>query len=161
MLALLAGGLTAWQHFNTVSSQKNDLRDLRTQISQAQARLDRKKADIESLGTKVSTAQAVIDREQEKKRLAGEISQLEGQRSTAQQKLADTLAQVRTAALGADWPDLMLPNGQTITGVKIQKCTDTDVSLSHSGGVAKVQAKDLPDDLKSRLGYGVAGPGAP
>lgn len=158
MLALLAGGLAVWQHFNTVTTQKDDLREIRTLITNAQARLDRKKADMESLQTKVSAAQSVIDLDQEKKTLTTQISQLESDRAAAQQKLADTLAQVRLAALGQDWADVTLGNGMVITGVKIQKCTDTDVALSHNGGVVKLPVKDLPDDLKARLGYGLITP---
>lgn len=155
MLALLAGGLGVWQHFNTVTVQKDDLRELRTLITNSQSRLDRKKADLESIQSKVVVAQAVIDLDQEKKLLTGQISQLESSRADAQQKLMDTLNQVRTGAVGTEWPDVTLLNGQVISGVKIQKCTDTDVALSHNGGVVKLPVKDLPEDLKARLGYGI------
>lgn len=158
LLALLAVGLGVWQHFNTVTAHKDDLRELRTLVTNTQTRIDRKKADVESLQAKVEVSQGVIDLDQEKKTLTTQISQLESDRANAQQKLTDVLSQVRLAASGTAWADVTLANGQVITGVKIQKCTDNDVALSHDGGVVKIVAKDLPDDLKARLGYGIITP---
>ena len=156
MLALIGGGLAAYQHFNTVTSKQDDLRELETLYTSAQARLERKKADVEALQAKVTQTKTLISNDQEKKDLTAEIAQLEGARDAAKQKLADTLVLVRNAAAGTDWKDIVLANGQTITAVKIQKCTDTDVSLSHSGGVVKLASKDLPQDLQDRLGFGSA-----
>lgn len=160
-LILLAAALAAWQHFQATGSQKADMRDVRTLILNVKTRIDRKKADLEAAQAKLTVMQAVVGFDQEKKTLTAEISQLEADRAAAQKKLDDTLERVRTAAVGVDWADVALPNGQVITGVKIQKSTSSDVALSHSSGVVKIPAKDLPDDLKARLGFGldlVAGP---
>jgi hypothetical protein len=152
-LCLLVAGILAWQQFNQQETKKADLRELRTMLASAESRLERKRNDAAAVQERYVTSQAFLDLEQEKKGLTAEIAQIEAAKADARRKLAEAVRAVQAAAEGIDWTDITLPNGQVITAVKIQKIAPDQVTFAHSGGVVRVNSKDLPDDLKERLGY--------
>jgi hypothetical protein len=155
-LCLLVIGILGWQQFNQQEVQKADLRELRAAAANAESRLERKRNDAASAQERLSIGQAILDSEKEKKNLTEEIAQLQSAKTEAHRKVTDLVHDVQTATEGLDWPDVSLPNGQVITSVKIQKVNNDLITLSHSGGVVKVNAKDLPDDLKERLGFNLS-----
>jgi hypothetical protein len=152
-LCLLVVGILGWQQFNQQETQKADLRELRTVAASIESRLERKRNDAAAVQEKLGIGQSLLDLDQEKKSLAAEISQLQAAKSEARRKIGEIVRTVQAASEGIDWPDVTLPNGQVLTAVKIQKVSNDQVTLAHSGGVVRVSSKDVPDDMKERLGY--------
>ncbi len=83
--------------------------------------------------------------------LRAEILRLEASRSALLKKYAGSVLAIRSKAAGADWQDIRLLNGSTLTGVKIQRVDGNAVLVSHSGGYAKLSGEDVPSELKQML----------
>jgi hypothetical protein len=49
------------------------------------------------------------------------------------------------------WPDIKISDGHILTGVKVQKITETDVTLSNSLGTFRLPASNLPPDMRDRF----------
>ena len=65
------------------------------------------------------------------------------------------MKKVRASAAGSEFPQMNLMNGQTLTGTKIKSVSDTELTISHGGGVARVNLLNLPQDLKSKYRIGM------
>lgn len=159
LIALIAA-LGGWHYLHQESSTNTDLTELHAQLSTVQTRLDGKRSEAIAAQERLADAQAITDLYLDKKNLANEITQLEAAKTAAEAKFTEAVTLGRAAAIGQPIPDFTLPNGQMLTQVKLQKATATDATFVHSQGVVKVSERDLPADLRDRLGYGVLGAAA-
>jgi hypothetical protein len=62
-----------------------------------------------------------------------------------------TVSDVRLATVGMQIKNLKVPNGPLIESASVTKVGDGELTFSHSGGITKIAAKDLPPELKDRL----------
>jgi chromosome segregation ATPase len=87
----------------------------------------------------------------DKETLSAQIPVLELRLAEVTRDFVDAVTQVRAATLGMAWPSVQLRNGQVLSGVTIQKITDSDLTLNHDQGTVRIAARDLPADLRDRL----------
>jgi hypothetical protein len=154
VIACFAGGLS---YYLEIDSKQNDLSEAQTLLTNTRANVDNKRSTLDGSRTKLQALRQQIDSHTSlsdaKGSLTGQIASLETQKTDVLREFVTVVQKVRASSVGNPWPDVTLPNGQTLTGVTIQKVTDTDVSLAHSGGVTRVSVPDLPADLKTRFRY--------
>jgi predicted nucleic acid-binding Zn-ribbon protein len=93
--------------------------------------------------------------EAQKKSLADSVLALEGRKEEYLRAFRDTVGDVRSKSVGIQWTDVPFRNGQILKEVRIQKVTDTEITLAHSEGVAKLRVDELPPDLKDRFRIGM------
>jgi hypothetical protein len=157
LIACFAGGLS---YYFEIDSKQRDLSEAQAQLIGARSGVENKRAMAESLRSKI---QALRDQVQShtslsdtKQSLTTQIANLETQKADVLKEFVSAVQKVRASSAGMPWPDVTLNSGQVLTAVTIQKVTDTDVSVTHSGGVSKIAVADLPTDLKERFRYGMA-----
>jgi hypothetical protein len=154
MIACFAGGLS---YYLEIDSKQNDLSEAQTLLTNSKANVDNKRSTLDGSRTKLQALRQQIDSHTSlsdaKGSLTGQIASLETQKTDVLREYVTVVQKVRASSVGGAVPDVTLPNGQTLTGVTIQKVTDADVSFAHSGGVTRVPVPDLPADLKERFRY--------
>jgi hypothetical protein len=154
LIACFAGGLS---YYLEIDSKRHDLVEAQTTLNNVRSGLETKRATVDASRSKVQAIREQIDSHTSltdaKSTLATQIANLEIQKVDLLKEFVNTVQKVRASSAGIQWPDVTLGNGQVLTGVTIQKVTDTDVSLTHSGGVSKIAVADLPADLKERFRY--------
>lgn len=160
VLALVAFGAAGFNQYLELETKRVELLDLRVTLSEAKANLQNNQSRLETTRRKVTTLRAKLERyttlTSELKSLKSEIGRMETARQDVIKRFTDEVEMVRAASAGMRWQDITLASGQVLQGVSIQRITDTDLTLHHSQGIAKIMVKDLPLDLKLRLRHGMA-----
>lgn len=155
-VACLAAGVSV---LTDIESKKADLEQVQNDLKNVQRDLDsraatnsRNRESYENLKSTVDRHDHAISR---KKELEREVARLEDEKRMLLQSFKDAVVQVRSVSAGMVWPDFNHTNGQTLRGVKIQKATDTEVTVSHNEGVVKLTGEALTPELKARFRIGM------
>jgi hypothetical protein len=156
-IACFAGGLS---YYLEIDSKQNELSDAKALLATTRVSAESKPPMLESararneeLKDQIAKYTALTDSKQS---LAKDIATLESQIADVAQQFVRAVESVRVNSAGISWPDITLAGGQTYTNVTIQKITDTEVNLIHSGGLTKVPAAELPADIKERFRLGMS-----
>jgi chromosome segregation ATPase len=154
LIACFAGGLS---YFLEIDSKRHDLAEAQTLLNNVRSSLETKRAGVDSSRSKLQSLREQIESHttltDAKQSLAAQIATLEIQEADLLKEFVNAVQKVRASSAGLQWADVTLGSGQVLTGVTIQKVSDTDVSLTHSGGVSKIPVAELPADLKERFRY--------
>jgi DNA repair exonuclease SbcCD ATPase subunit len=137
---------------NALKEAQKELKELEDELEDNASTADSKRAAYEELTTLVAVHDGLVAK---KKTLSDEIENLEGRKSAGLKVFRDTVTEVRSKSVGNPWADVPFRNGQILRQVRIQKVTDTDVTLAHAEGLAKLTADELPADLKDRFRLGM------
>lgn len=137
---------------NALKVAKEELKELEDELAENAATAEDRLATQEELTQLVAVHDGLVAK---KKSLTAEIEDLEGRKSAGLKVFQDTVTDVRTKSVGAAWADVPFRNGQVLRQVRIQKVTDTDVTLAHADGLAKLTADELPADLRERFRLGM------
>jgi seryl-tRNA synthetase len=151
--AVVAAGVCLWQ----------DVKSKREEIKAERALLSSAKSKYEGVVSKVNAARASLvalehkfdesDRlTEEKKTLSGEIAELEPERDELRKKIAEVLQGVRLKYIGKSVPEIRLDSGVVLRNVKFQNITDSEISFSHDGGIARLSAGSLPAEFRDLFG---------
>jgi len=154
VIACFAGGLS---YYFEIDSKQHDLSEAQTLLTNTKANVENKRSTLDGSRTKLQALREQIDSHTSlsdaKQSLTAQIASLETQKADVLKEFVNVVQKVRASSVGMSWADVTLSNGQTLTGVTIQKVTENDVSLAHSGGVTKIAVQDLPADMKQRFRY--------
>ena len=92
---------------------------------------------------------------EQKQRVTKSIEELKKAKNELSNDFVQKVKKVRASSAGSEFPQLNLMNGQVLTETKIKAVSDTEFTISHSGGVARVSLLNLPQDLKSKYRIGM------
>lgn len=159
VVALFIGGFASFTgYFSKLDTAQHELAEAQAELKGLEEELsvdgpgDGGLTETESLNELVAAYQTL---EAQKKSLADSVLALEGRKEEYLKAFRDTVGDVRSKSVGMQWADVPFRNGQILKEVRIQKVTDTEVTLAHSEGVAKLRADELPADLKDRFRIGM------
>ncbi len=142
-----------------LDSKRSELREIASFLESNIKGLDARKTLLDTTKKQLSTLQQEADNfnnfTKDKQLLINKITELEDTRKKLLKDYLDLVHQVRASSEGMELASLKLNSGQVLQEVKIQKITETTVSLSHSNGLIKIEGKDLPEELKARFRYGM------
>lgn len=100
---------------------------------------------IEEIDTKIAAALEQRDAANKK------LEELEAQPNKLAAELSDAIQSVRKAAIGKEFSEVKTTAGAVLQNARIQKITDADITLAHSVGIAKLNAKTAPREMVSRF----------
>ena len=107
----------------------------------AQKQLDR---------TRLTEIEAQLDALQKQREpLSKKIDFLTEQPDVLLGRISEVVQNIRQRSMGRDCGNLRLPSGAVLEKAKLQKITDTHVTVSHTGGVARLDAKTAPPEIVS------------
>lgn len=159
VVALFIGGFASFTgHFSKIDTAQHELAEAQAELKSLEEELsphnsgDGGLTETERLNELVAAYQTL---EAEKKSLADSVLALEGRKEEYLKTFRDTVGDVRSKSVGMQWADVPFRNGQILKEVRIQKVTETEVTLAHSEGVAKLRGDELPPDLKDRFRIGM------
>lgn len=161
MLGLVAiAGLTSYLNYsNELTSKHVQLDELSSRLETYQADLSTKQSLLDSTKTQLASLQQHADSfnklSNDKILIGKKTAELDETRKQLLKDFLEMVMKVRANAEGMELATMTLSSGQVLQGVKLQKITDTTVSISHSNGLIKIEGKDLPDDLRERFRYGM------
>jgi seryl-tRNA synthetase len=152
VIASAAGG---GAYYFKVEEQRTDLHEKTQSLSDIKEEHDRRASQLIPKKQENQDLQAKIDQLND---LTAESESLTSQAQALEKSLADlkrefiqTVIQVREASIGMTWPDIKVSDGHVLTSVRIQKITETDVTLSNSLGTFRLAAANLPADMRDRF----------
>lgn len=164
---LLIGILSVYINYSSDLGSKRALMEgyvttldnLKEELAAKTALLDKAKEQIIALQDLADgfgkNANKLIKLSNDKQVAVNHITEMEESRKNLLRNFLEMVQKVRTNSEGMEFPALTLNSGQTLQIVKLQKITDTTVSLSHSNGLMKIEGKELPEDLRERFRYGM------
>ncbi|MEY4485445.1 MAG: hypothetical protein RL693_2897 [Verrucomicrobiota bacterium] len=142
-----------------LDSKRRELQEVASNLESSKKGFDSRETLLNTAKEQLSTLQENADKfntlTKDKQLLGNKITELEESRKKLLKDFLDLVQKVRLGSEGMELATVTLNSGQVLQGVKLQKITDTSVSLSHSNGLIKVEGKDLPDDLRKRFRYGM------
>jgi hypothetical protein len=142
--------LDAAQH--SLREAQQELKFLEEEVEDNFTSADSKLAKTEEDNQLVAVHDGLVAK---KKALEEEIKDLEGRKSAGMKVFRDVVTDVRAKSVGIPWADVPFRNGQMLRQVRIQKVTETEVTLAHSEGVARLTAEELPAELKDKFRLGM------
>lgn len=147
MLAAVAGGIAFGALKLDISSKRSDLMEAQLNQQAAQKSLQEKLAALTEAKAKLAALQGAVDAD---RTLSREIKTLQGERKALQEKFVELVMEVRAKSAGTAFPDLALSGGRTLQAATIQKVTNMEVTVSHTGGVTRVPLKDVPLEIRQK-----------
>lgn len=133
---------------DALSEQLADIRSSNQSVTSIlatkQKLLEQRKAENARL-TEIGAQLAALKKEREP--LAKKIAFLTEQPDVLLGRIFEVVHKIRQQSIGRDFGDLRLPNGGVLEKAKVQKVTDTHVTIQHSGGVTRLDAKSAPVEL--------------
>ena len=158
-LVTIAAALGGVYLYFEIGSMKRELvaqaeiRDaLRAKFNQTTESLDDIKAKYEALADSKQKGQVLEER---LRKLQNDLPPMQKELESLEKQFVDQVRRVRLSLTGTSLPDLTLDAGQTLQQVKLQKLNLTDVTVAHSGGIAKVPLSRLPANLTDSLRLGM------
>ncbi|RBP46514.1 hypothetical protein DES53_102905 [Roseimicrobium gellanilyticum] len=159
-VTVFIGGFASFTgYFSKLDSAQHAYAEAKAELEELEKELgegDESEAPGESDADKLKQLVAVYEGLEAKKRaLSDEIAELEGRKTSGLKVFRDVVDDARAGSVGMPSADVPYRNGQILKEVRIQKVTDTELTLAHSEGVAKLRADELPPDLKDRFRLGM------
>lgn len=152
---LLLGGAIAGQYYWRHHDKTQELAELRVLLNQSRSMLQMKEAYVKTREIPFESDKALVSRfnaiSEEHAQLTKEVGALEAGRIAAEKEFVDAVTKVRAAATNLPPASIELQNGQVLSGARVQKMTDQDVTYQHDGGITRVDVKQLPDDVRDRF----------
>jgi hypothetical protein len=155
VFAVLASAAAGTAYFFKVEEKRAQLTQAVEKLAEIKSLVARKavlvipkKQENQDLQAKIDTLTKVTAQNE---MLAGQIPALEATLSELTQEFIDAVSKIRAASIGVALPDVTLASGQVLQGVRIVKITDTELTLAHNGGSARVAGSNLPADLRDRF----------
>jgi hypothetical protein len=155
IFAVIASAAAGTVYFFKVEEQRAQLKQAVEKLTEIKSLVARKavlvipkKQENQDLQTKIDALTKVTS---ENEALAGQIPPLEATLSELTREFVDAVSKTRAASIGVALPDVTLASGQVLQGVRIVKITDTEITLAHNGGSARVPGSSLPADLRDRF----------
>lgn len=157
VLGLLAGGGFVYEH-NVVtklrkefSDDSDTLKGFQRQLSDRVRELDSVKERTSAAFEKVRTNESLSKKKAD---LTQALSDLGAQQRKAVADFAAVIQRVRAAGVGMEIPELKLASGAVLKNAKIEKVAESEMLVSHAGGVSRLSTKDIPSDLLVRFRFG-------
>jgi hypothetical protein len=129
-----------------------DLDETAARIEKVRARVESQRHDVTVLQEQVNLLDSL---ESEKTALATQIPKAEQELASQRAQLATAVREQRAKAAGTVHPELRLLDGEVLTDVRILSVSDSEVSVAHAGGVARLPAKRLPAHFQERYRFGI------
>lgn len=144
---------------------QNQIETLEKTIKSRQVVLDARMEKAKSIAAQnarvTDLERKILELDAAKAQLLAGIDQQTAAAAAASKELVDTVELVRKKASGMLLPEMKLPSGEILQGVRIQTVTDADVSVLHSLGVSRLLPKQVPQDLASKFRFGFVASHAP
>jgi hypothetical protein len=148
--------------FAALVSNQMSLVDTRNENNLARANLDSikkaldvKKSSLEELKPTYELLKSQDDLvnslTDQKQRVSKSIEELKKTKAELTAEFIQKVKKVRASSSGLEYPQMNLLNGQVLTGAKIKSVSDTELTVSHGGGVAKISFANLPNDLRKKF----------
>ena len=157
-IAFVTAAMTI-SYTDRVDSQRQTMRNLETAISNYTSVIESRKRDGEKIRVELESITTEQDRytslSTEKKSLSDTISRLKAEETALEDKFHAEVLRVRASAVGTRIPEMTLATGTVLKDILIRSVNETDVALNHALGVMRVQAADLPRDLRDKFRYGL------
>lgn len=148
-------------HYTTqVDIVRTDNRDLVAQAAesgklvQSQRDLLARRQALAPYLAAASQTQLEIDKSRD------ELTKLKLEIEKTQSLFASLVKRARTEAPGTEVGEMRLTTGRMLRNVKIMRIENDILTVAHEGGVANVNAEELPDPLRERFGYTLDLPGS-
>lgn len=159
-VVLFIGGFAGFaKYFSEVDTKQSELAAAQEELKELQERLAENEADsgdAQSKAEKLKQLVAMLEHlETTKQPLVESVLTLDGQKQATLTAFRETVGEVRHKSLGMQWADVPYRNGQVLREVRIQKVSDSEITLAHREGVAKLSNDELPADLKARFRIGM------
>lgn len=133
---------------DTLNEQLNDarssLQSAATIVGTRNKALAQKQSDVAKL---IAMETQLHEAQKERDPLLKKIDFLSEQPDALNGRILDVVQQIRQKSIGRDFGELRLQSGAVLQNARVQKITDTHVTVSHLGGVARLDAKSAPTHL--------------
>ncbi len=142
---------TRVQEEETLSNLEREASNLKGTLKRTSDRL----AQLKEWGVRYETAIARIDAANAKREeLKKALKTLESEYPRIAEQMAAAIEESRRRGPGTKLAELTLKSGKTLKNLRLEKVTPTELSFSHSEGVARVSWKEAPDVLVARYAMG-------
>jgi hypothetical protein len=142
-----------------IQRKREDLTTCKMDLNETGARIEKVRKHVESQRHDVAELQGQVSLldslEREKTALETLIPNEERELASQRAQLAAAVREQRAKAAGVVHPELRLLDGEVLTDVRILSVSDSDISVAHAGGVARVPAKRLPEHFQERYRFGI------
>lgn len=129
-----------------VNGLKQDLKGVEENLRSRQSNLEQRK-ELLALQIASETLKSEIDA------LQKQVAEAKASQADVEKAYIESVQRVRVDSVGMKQPELVLAGGRVLRLTRIQKIETEAVTFSHSEGVLRVKADELPAELKARLGY--------
>jgi hypothetical protein len=129
------------------STAQADLKSVQRALGNMETQVANARKSFEEAEAETSAVQKLIATKSE---LTDAVAALENQRQNAVAAYKRSVQDIRSAAVGTNWPDFT-QGTRTLRGVRIRSITDTEVTFSHDEGVAKLNKDTLPESVRDRF----------
>ena len=86
-------------------------------------------------------------------KLQQQVPPLEKELQSVKERFIEHVKKVRLGLVGTTYPELILGENQVLTSVKIQKVNESDISVEHLGGIARIPMSKMPKDFQEKYRY--------
>lgn len=170
VLAIFATVVGAYAWRNEVTAQRQNLEDKQSVLDSARKRHDDLRARIQETQQEVKAleqqGQERMKLSETRESLASDVAELERSRDALLKAFRDEVERVRLELRTLILPEVSLADGTLLRNVSITGISGSEVAFSHSLGLMRVPASNLPEPLQDRLRIekspmlGAAGDGA-
>jgi hypothetical protein len=148
-------GVGLGQFYWNLGRNRRELAELQVLLAQARGTLASKEEAARARRHALEIDRAVSDEykviAEEHGKLSKEVADLEAQYAAIQHKFIEAVTQVRAAAPDLPPADVLLKDGVVLKDATVQRMSDQDITFQHSGGISKVEIKNLPPEIRERF----------
>jgi hypothetical protein len=152
-LAILLG-LGIGYYFLQLRSNRREVQELRVLVNQAKGTLQVKQNVTQTRLRALEADRAFVDEYKavadQHGQLTKDVEALEAEYAGIQTQFIEAVKKVRETAPDLPPADIVLKDGVVLTGARVQRMTDRDITFQHAGGVAKGELKNLPPEIRDR-----------
>jgi hypothetical protein len=147
-------GLGIGYYFLQLRSNRREVEELRVLVNQAKGTLQVKQGVTQTRLRALEADRAAVDQYKvvadEHGQLTKDVEALEAEYAVIQSQFIEAVKKVRETAPDLPPTDIVLKDGVVLTGARVQRMTDRDITFQHAGGVAKGELKNLPPEIRDR-----------
>jgi hypothetical protein len=133
-------------------TRQSELNEMNVSLEETRKRVESRRHEVGALQEKVNLLDTL---EQDKTALETKNPEAERELASLRTQMATAVREERAKAAGTMHPELRLVDGEVLTGVRIMSVSDSEMSVAHAGGVARVPANRLPADFQARFRFGM------
>lgn len=151
-LFFAAGGI-GWFFYHEYTTAEKSIAELERNLPLLEQRAALKRSEFQAYSRILEARQKVQAKQSEIEAIRSKEAALQEEVVKLRKERGEVVSRARASYAGKILPQLVLKDGRQLSQVKIIRAEDSGLSVAVPSGVQKINASDLPEDLKKSLFY--------